>query len=163
MPKKEVQQVVQEERLTAMTEKPKKKRTMTPEMLEKLKVARELALKAKRDGKKVNEELEKAKKETFSEKIDQVETYHKLKAKVEDEVKQNEIVAINKKLEDMHSRFNGFLEDRERRKMEKAQRKEQKQTKEIARALPAELARKMIQDELRESQLREFKYRTFGI
>lgn len=163
MPKKLVQPIIEEEAMTKIPEKPKKKRTMTPELLEKLKVARELALKAKKQGKQINEELDKAKKETFSEKIDQVETYHKLKAKVEDEVKQNEILSINRKLEDMHSRFNGFLEDRERRKIEKAQKKEEKKTKDIARALPAELARKMIQDELKEEQLRAFRYRTFGI
>lgn len=144
-------------------DKPKKKRTMTPEMLEKLKQARELALKAKKEGKKINEELEKAKKETFSEKIDQVETYHKLKAKVEDEVKQNEIVAMNKRLEDIHLRFNGFLEDRERRKQEKAQRKQEKSGRELAKALPGELARKLIQEELRNQQLREFRYNVFGV
>lgn len=163
MPKKFVQEEIDDEPDERIQEKTRKKRTMTPEMLEKLKVARELALKAKKEGKKVNEELEKAKKETFSEKIDQVETYHKLKAKVEEEVKANEIVAMNQRLNDIHSKFDTFLQDREKRKIEKEQKKEQKHTKEIARALPAELARKMIQDELRQEQLREFRYRTFGI
>ena len=141
-------EVIEETAVNKIVEKPKKGRTMTPEMLEKLKLAREKALLAKRDGKKINDELEKAKKETFSEKIDQVETYHKLKAKVEDEVKQNEIVAINQRLNDMHSKFDGFLQDRQQRKVEKAQRKQEKSGKELARALPAELAKKMIQQEL---------------
>lgn len=163
MPKKIVQSEMQESPIERMPEKPRKKRTMTPEMLEKLKQARELALKAKREGKKVSEELEKAKKETFSEKIDQVETYHKLKAKVDEEVKKNEIVSINQRINDIHSKFDSFLQDREQRKAEKAKKKEEKHTKEIARALPAELARKMIQDELREEQLKAFRYRTFGI
>ncbi len=66
------------------------------ELLEKLKAARELALKAKKEGKQINEQLGQYKKETFSEKIDQVETYKKLKEKVDDEVKKNEIVLINK-------------------------------------------------------------------
>jgi hypothetical protein len=155
MPKK-VQEAVIEE-----VEKPKKGRTMTPEMLEKLKVARELALKAKKEGKKINEELDRAKKETFSEKIDQVETYKKLKSKVEEEVKQNEIVAINQRLNDIHSKFDGFLQDRERRKMEKAQHKEQKKTKDIVKELPSELARRMIQEQLREQQLADFRARYF--
>jgi ATP-dependent Clp protease ATP-binding subunit ClpA len=163
MPKKVVEPVIEEPIVEKVVDKPKKKRTMTPEMLEKLKQARELALKAKKEGKKVNEELDRAKKETFSEKIDQVETYHKLKAKVEEEVKANEIVNINQRLNDIHSKFDSFLQDREQRKIEKAQRKEQKNTKEIARALPSELARKMIQDELREDQLRQFRARMFGI
>jgi ATP-dependent Clp protease ATP-binding subunit ClpA len=156
-------EVIEETAVNKNVEKPKKGRTMTPEMLEKLKLAREKAILAKRDGKKINDELEKAKKETFSEKIDQVETYHKLKAKVEDEVKQNEIVAINQRLNDMHSKFDGFLQDRQQRKVEKAQRKQEKSGKELARALPAELAKKMIQQELREQQLREFRYNMFGI
>lgn len=167
MPRKISQPMIEEEPVRMVPEKPKKKRTMTPELLEKLKVARELALKAKKEGKQINQELDKAKKETFSEKIDQVETYRKLKDRVEDEVKQNEIVSINKRLSDMHSKFDGFLEERQRSKLEKAQRKEQKhtkeQTKDIARALPAEMARKMIQDELREEQLKTFRMRHFGI
>ena len=149
-----------------VTEAPKQKkkgRTMTPEMLEKLKVARELALKAKREGKKINEELDKAKKETFSEKIDQVETYHKLKAKVEDEVKANEIVNINKKLEDMHTKFDVFLQDREVRKQEKAKRKDEKKTREIVRELPNEVAKRLIEEQIKEHQLSEFRKRVFGL
>lgn len=163
MPKKFVEPVVEEAPIERIVEKPKKKRTMTPEMLEKLQKARELALKAKKEGKKVNEELEKAKKETFSEKIDQVNTYHKLKAKVEEEVKANEIVAMNQRLNDIHNKFDTFLQDREQRKIEKAQRKQEKNNKELARALPAELARKMIQEQLRDEQLKEFRKQMFGI
>ena len=163
MPKKAVIPVIDEAQVEQIPEKPKRTRTMTPEMLEKLKHAREMALKAKKEGKRINEELGIAKKETFSEKIDQVETYHKLKAKVEDEVKKNEIVSINQRINDMHSKFDNFLQDRERRKVEKAQRKEQKSSKQIARELPAELARKMIQEQLREEQLKAFRWNTFGI
>ena len=148
---------------TIQKEKKKKGRTMTPEMLEKLKVARELALKAKRQGKKIDEELDKAKKETFSEKIDQVETYHKLKAKVEDEVKSNEIVSINKKLEDMYSKFNGFLEDRDLRKQEKAKRKDDKKALEIVRELPNEMAKRLIEQQIKEHQLNDFRKRVFGL
>lgn len=163
MPKKVIENEIIEPVVNRTPEKPKRTRKMTPEMLEKLKVARELALKAKKEGKRINEELETAKKETFSQKIDQVETYHKLKAKVEEEVSKNEIVAMNQRLNDIHSKFDSFLQDRELRKQEKAKRKEEKQTKEIVRALPAELARKMIQEELREDQMKRFRYHTFGI
>ena len=100
---------------------------MTPEMLEKLKKARELALLAKKKGKEINNELEVAKKETFSNKIDQVETYRKLKDKVEDEVKRNEIVLINKKMDDLYGKINGYLE-------EKATRRKQKEELKIGRA-----------------------------
>ena len=113
MPKKAVIPVIDEAQVEQIPEKPRRTRTMTPEMLEKLKHAREMALKAKKEGKRINEELGIAKKETFSEKIDQVETYHKLKAKVEDEVKKNEIVSINQRINDMHSKFDNFLQDRE--------------------------------------------------
>ena len=163
MPKKAVIPVIDEAQVEQIPEKPKRTRTMTPEMLEKLKHAREMALKAKKEGKRINEELGIAKKETFSEKIDQVETSHKLKAKVEDEVKKNEIVSINERINEIHGKFDNFLQDRERRKVEKAQRKEQKSSKQIARELPAELARKMIQEQLREEQLKAFRYHTFGI
>lgn len=163
MPKKSVEPVIEEPPMERFVEKPKKKRTMTPEMLEKLQKARELALKAKKEGKKINEELEQAKKETFSEKIDQVNTYHKLKEKVNEEVQKNEIVAMNQRLNDIHSKFDSFLQDREQRKIEKAQRKQEKSSKELARALPAELARKMIQEQLREEQLRDFRKQMFGI
>jgi hypothetical protein len=82
---------------------------------------------------------------------------------VESEVKANEIVNINKKLEDMYSKFDGFLQDREKRKVEKAQRKQEKQTKDIVRELPNELARRMIDEQVREHQIKAFRAKMFGL
>jgi hypothetical protein len=145
----------------------KRTRKMTPEMLEKLKVAREKALEMKRKAKGVNEELvqirSELKKEKLGDRVNEVETYHKIKEKVESEVKANEIVNINKKLEDMYSKFDGFLQDREKRKVEKAQRKQEKQTKDIVRELPNELARRMIDEQLREHQIKAFRAKMFGL
>ena len=146
-----------------VVEKPKRTRTMTPEALQKLKIARELALKAKKEGKKINQELEQAKKETFSEKIDQVETYKKLKSKVEEEVKQNEIVAINQKIADMHSKFDAFLEDRQKRKQEKAQKKEEKRASEIAAELPRAISQKILEEEVKKQELQRLRNKLFGI
>ena len=143
--------------------KPKRTRTMTAEALEKLKNARMLALKSRQEGKKINEELDQAKKETFSDRIDQVETYRKLKTKVEDEVKLNEIVAINKKLEDFNSRFNCFLDDRDRRKLEKSQRKEEKKAREIVSELPRHISQKMLEEEVKRLEMAHFRKKMFGI
>jgi hypothetical protein len=140
------------EQIAEVKEPVKKTRTMTPEMLAKLAEARAKAVEARKKSRGVNDELvqirSEIKKEKLGDKVNEVETYHKLKAKVEDEVKQKEIVAINQRLNDMHSKFDGFLQDRQQRKVEKAQRKQEKSGKELARALPAELAKKMIQQEL---------------
>jgi hypothetical protein len=150
-------------------EKTEKKRTrkMTPEMLEKLKIAREKALEVKRKSKGINEELvqirSELKKERFGDKVNEVETYHKMKEKLESEVKANEIVNINKRLEDMYSRFDGFLQDREKRKQEKSQRKQDKQAKDIVRELPNELARRMIDEQLKEHQIKQFRAKMFGL
>lgn len=144
-------------------EKPKRTRVMTPEALEKLKKARELALRSKKEKKQIDEELGIAKKETFSEKIDQVETYRKLKSKVEDEVKVNELSSINKRLTDMYSKFDGFLQDREHRKIEKAQKKQEKQAREIVAELPRHLSQRMLEEEVKRQELQKFRERMFGV
>ena len=130
-----------------MEVKPKKGRTMSAEMLEKLKIARELALKSKREGKKINEEHEVIKneikkepitqdgnkKESFSQKVNEIETYKKIKEKVDEEVKKNEIVSINKKLEDLHNKFEGYLQEKTVRRQQKTQAKEEMTAKEIVK------------------------------
>jgi hypothetical protein len=167
MPKAKIPVAVEEVKVQPVEQvqpvKAKRTRTMTPEALEKLQKARELALKARREGKQINEELQQAKKESFSEKIDQVETYRKLKSKVEDEVKVNEIVSINKKLEEFNSRFDGFLQDREKRKQEKVQRKEEKKAREIVSELPRAISQKMLEEEVKRQELERFRRKMFGI
>ena len=132
-------------------------------MLEKLKVARELALRAKKEGKKINEELQKAKKETFSEKIDQVETYHKLKAKVDEEVKKNEIVAINQRLNDLGSKFDCYLQEKSVWRQQKALAKDEMTAKEIARELQATITQKMLEEELKRQELLRWRKRYYGL
>jgi hypothetical protein len=145
----------------------KRTRKMTPEALEKLRIAREKAIEARRKVKGVNEELvqirSEIKKDKLGDRVNEIETYHKMKAKVEEEVKANEIVNINKKLEDMYSKFDGFLSDREKRKQEKSQRKQEKQAKDIVRELPNELARRMIDEQLKEHQIKQFRSKMFGL
>ena len=145
----------------------KRTRKMTPEALEKLRIAREKAIEARRKVKGVNEELvqirSEIKKDKLGDRVNEIETYHKMKAKVEEEVKANEIVNINKKLEDMYSKFDGFLSYREKRKQEKSQRKQEKQAKDIVRELPNELARRMIDEQLKEHQIKQFRAKMFGI
>ncbi len=65
-----------------------------------------MAIEVKKNSKKVNEELEKVRKETYGEKVHEVETYKKIKERVDNELTQNEIININKKLDDMYNRFN---------------------------------------------------------
>jgi hypothetical protein len=162
MPKKIIEEV--EMPIPApVKQKPKKTRTMTPEMLEHLKRARELAFKARKEGKQINHELDQAKKETFSEKIDQVETYKKLKEKVETEVKQNEIVNINKHLSDLNTRFNGFLEDRMKAKEEKAKMKQEKRAREYAPQVPNNIDRSMLEQSLRALEIENYRKRYFGV
>jgi hypothetical protein len=59
---------------------PKRTRKMTPELLEKLKHAREMALKAKKEGKQINDEHKEI-KETFGQKVNDIETFKKIKEK----------------------------------------------------------------------------------
>lgn len=163
MPKKYIQEIKQPE-----PEEPKKRtRKMTPEMLEKLRLAREKALEARKMSKGVNEELvqirSEIKKEKLGDRVNEIETYKKLKERVDDEVKKNEIVLINKKLEDMYSRFDGFLQDREREKMEKEQRRNEKKAKEIVQELPMALSQKMLEEEIKRQELARFRKRHFGI
>ena len=142
-------------------------RRMTPEALDKLRLAREKAIEARKKSGQVNRELleirQEIKKEKLGDRVDEVETYHKLKQKVEDEVKANEIVHINKKLDDMYNRFNGFLEDREIRKREKALRKQDKTAKQIAHELPAVVSKQMLEQQLKEREMAIFRRNVFGI
>jgi hypothetical protein len=144
-------------------EKPKRTRKMTPELLEKLKTARELALKAKREGKQINEELGQYKKETFSEKIDQVETYKKLKEKVNDEVKKNEIVLINKKMDELYNKFDGYLQEKTQRRHMKDQRKQEKKASQIVRELPNSISQHILEGEVKKLELDRWRKRMFGV
>lgn len=149
--------------IPAPAPKKKKGRTMTPEMLEKLKKARELALKAKKEGKKISEELEQAKKETFSEKIDQVETYKKLKQKVEEEVKVNEIVSINKKLDELYGKFDGYMQEKAVRRQQKDQMKQERKAKEIVQELPLSISQKLLEEEIKKQELARWRKKYWGI
>ncbi len=142
---------------------PKRTRKMTPDLLEKLKKARELALLAKQKGKQINEELGIAKKETFSEKIDQVETYKKLKEKVSEEVSKNEIVSINKKMEELHNKFDGYLQEKAQRRQLKDERKQQKKANEIVKELPGVVSQHILEEELKKLELARWQKRLFGI
>lgn len=139
----------------------KKRKQLSPEALEKLKKARELALEARRNRAKIDNEHKEI-KETFGQKVDEVTMYQKVKEKVDDEVKRNEIVAINKRLEEFTSKFDGFLQDREKRKQEKAVKKEQKHAREIVRELPVSISQKLLDEEIKKQELERFKRRIFG-
>lgn len=147
-------------------EEPKRKRKMSPEALEQLRIAREKAIEARRKAGQVNHELleirKEIKKEKLGDRVDEVETYHKIKQRVEDEVKANEIVSINNKLNDMYSKFDTFLQDREKRKQEKAIRKQEKNARQIAQELPMAISKQMLEEELKKEELARFRKRVFG-
>lgn len=140
----------------------KKTRKMTPEALEKLQKARVLALEARRNKAKIESEHKEI-KETFGQKVDQISMYKKVKEQVDEDVKKNEIVIINKKIDEMNHKFDGFLQDRERRKQEKSQRKDQKKASEIARELPPVISQKLLEEELRRQETARFRAKYFGI
>jgi 16S rRNA C1402 (ribose-2'-O) methylase RsmI len=140
----------------------KKTRKMTPEALEKLQKARVLALEARRNKAKIESEHKEI-KETFGQKVDQISMYKKVKEQVDEDVKKNEIVVINKKLDEMYHKFDGFLQDREKRKQDKAQRKDQKKVSEIARELPPVISQKLLEEELRRQETARFRAKYFGI
>lgn len=140
----------------------KKGRTMSAEMLEKLKIAREIALKARQEGKKISEEHENIKKETFGQKLNDIETYKKLKEKADDEVKKNEIVLINKKLEDLHSKFEGYLQEKTVRRQQKEQMKQERKAKDIVKELPLAISQKMLDEELKRQEMIRWRKRYYG-
>lgn len=135
---------------------PKKRtRTMSKEALEALQKARLKAIEVKKNSKKVNEELEKVRKETYGEKVHEVETYKKIKERVDSELKQNEIVNINKKLDDMYNRFNSYLD-------EKTKKKDAKKAYQIAQELPLTISKQLLEEELKKQELERFRKRIFG-
>jgi hypothetical protein len=145
------------------TEPKKRTRKMTPELLEKLRLAREKAVEARKASGSVNKELvqirSELKKENLGDRVNEVETYKKIKERVNEDIKNNEYVNINKKLEkldDMYNRFNGYLE-------EKAKRRQEKSSKEIAYELPKALQQKLLEEELRKQELAAFRKRMFGV
>jgi hypothetical protein len=155
MPKK---YTVEEENIVIdnpVIEKPKRTRKMTPEALEKLKHARELALRSRREGKAINEELNQAKKETFSEKIDQVETYKKIKGQIDNEVKS--------KIDNLYNRFEGYLEEKNQRRQMKDQRKEQKKAHQIVKELPNAISQHILENEVKKLELERWRKRMFGV
>lgn len=141
----------------------KKKRTMSAEALEKLKLAREKAVEARKKSGEVNRELvqirTEIKKEKLGDRVDEVETYKKIKERVDEEIKNNEYVNINRKLEkldDFYNKFTGYLE-------EKSRRQNEKKAKEIAKELPAALSQKMLEEELKRQEYLAFRKKYFGV
>ena len=162
MPKK--QQIVQMQPESQQQAIPKKRtRTMSKEALDQLQRARLKAIEVKKNSKSVNAELGKIRKETFDQKVDEIKTYKIIKQKVEDEVKANEIVSINNKLNDMYTKFNGFLEDRDKRKNEKMIKKQEKSARQIAQELPMAINKQLLDEELKKLEIERMRRRCFGI
>ena len=153
LPKKQVQQPPQTQLQPA---KPKCTRTMSKDALEKLQQARLKAIEVRKNSKKVNEELEKVRKETYGEKVHEIETYKKIKERVDNELKQNEILTMNRKLDDMYNIFNKYLDD-------KAKKKDSKKAHQIAQELPLAISKQLLEEELKKHELAAFKKRVFGI
>ena len=146
--------------------KPKKTRVMTEEMLEKLKKARELALKARKQKAEIDAQHKEI-KETWGQKVDNVETFKKLKEKAKEEadveVKKHEIVNINKKLEDLYGRFDGYLQEKTVRRQQKEQAKQERKTSEIVNELPAAMSKKLLDERLKELEIERWRKRYFGL
>lgn len=148
-------------------EKPKRKsRVMTEEALEKLKKARELALKA-RQQKAAIEAEHKEIKETWGQKVNEVEAFQTLKKKAKEEadieVKKNEIVAINKKLEDLYGKFDGYLQEKTVRRQQKEQARQEKKASEIVRELPAAVSQRMLEQQLKDLEVARWRRQYLGI
>ena len=92
-----------------------------------------------------------------------METYRKLKDKVEDEVKRNEIVLINKKMDDLYGKINGYLEEKATRRKQKEELRQEKKAKEIVEELPAVLSKKLLEDEIKNYQINYWRRKHFGI
>ena len=165
-PQPVIEQQELEEKQVYQPEKPKKSRTMTPEMLEKLKHARELALKAKKEKAAIEQE-HKVIKETFGQKVNDVETFKTLKQKAkqeaDEEVKKNEIVAINKRLEDLYGKFDGYLQEKAVRRQQKDQARQEKKASEIVKELPAAISKNMLEQQLKDLEVQRWRQRYFGL
>jgi hypothetical protein len=129
---------------------------------EKLKHAREMALKAKKEGKQINDEHKEI-KETFGQKVNDIETFKKIKEKVSEEVSKNEIVSINKKMEELYSKFDGYLQEKAQRRQIKAEQKQQKKASQIVKELPAVVSQHILDEELKKLELARWQKRLFGI
>jgi Tfp pilus assembly protein FimT len=163
MPKKPETPVVENQSVENVpTIQPKRTRKMTPELLEKLQQAREMALKAKKEGKQINDEHKEI-KETFGQKVNDIETFKKIKEKVSEEVSKNEIVSINKKMEELHNKFDGYLQEKVQRRQLKAEQKQQKKANQIVKELPGVVSQHILEEELKKLELARWQKRLFGI
>ena len=149
--------------------KPKRTRTMTPDMIEKLRIAREKALEARRMAKanNVDEELikirQEIKKEKIGDRVNEIETYKKIKEKVNEEVSKNEIVTMNQKLNDLHGKFEGYLQEKAVRRQQKTKAKEEMTAKEIVKELPLAISQKMLEEELKRQEMMRWRRKYFGV
>ena len=147
-------------------EKPKRTRVMTDEMLEKLKKARELAIKAKKEKAQIDSQHKEI-KEKFGDKVNQVETFEKLKReakeKADEEVKKHEIVAINEKLEQLYGKFDNYLQEKTIRRQQKEQAKQQKKANQIVKELPAAVSKNMLEEQLKQLEIERWKRQYLGL
>ena len=115
----------------------------------------------------VDEELikirQEIKKEKIGDRVHEIETYKKIKERVDDEVKKNEIVVINQKLNDLHGKFEGYLQEKALRREQKAKAKEEMTSREIVKELPAVITQKMLEEELKRQEIARWRRKYFGV
>lgn len=139
----------------------KERKKLTPEALEKLQSARVLALEKRRALKTVKD-VKKEMDFKPDSKLDEIETYKRVKDKVDNELKTNEIVGINERMNKMMEQFNnidgklsGYIDERK-------MRKEAKQKQQVINQLPNMVSKNMLEEELKRVELERFRKSVFG-
>lgn len=143
----------------------KERKKLSPESLEKLQKARILALEKRRELKPIKDAVKEAKKELeidMNNPINELEAYTRVKKKVDEELKTNEIVGINERMNKMLEQFNHIDSKLNTYIDDKNMRREMKQKQQIMSGLPTAVSRQMLEEELKRVEMDKFRRNIFG-
>ena len=66
-------------------------------------------------------------------------------------------------MEDLYSKFDGYLQEKVQRRQLKAEQKQQKKANQIVKELPAAVSQHILEEELKKIELARWQKRLFGI
>ena len=147
----------------------KQRKKLSKEALDKLQNARVQALEKRRAIKKSNEELALIKKtepsigsKKLTDANNEIEVYKKIKERVDNELKTNELTNIKNGMVSMMDKFNNIDTNLSSYIQERKLKSDAKQKRQVLNELPSSISKNILNEELKKMELDRFHKAMFG-
>ena len=147
----------------------KQRKKLSKEALDKLQNARVQALEKRRAIKKTNEELGLIKQKEpsigskkLTDANNEIEVYKKIKERVDNELKTNELTNIKNGMVSMMDKFNNIDTNLSSYIQERKLKSDAKQKRQVLNELPSSISKNILNEELKKMELDRFRKAMFG-